>query len=99
MILRSLRLQNMRAHVNSVVTLAPNINLLYGPNGAGKTNIIEAVHYLCLAKSFLTNVERYVIQRGQPFFEIEGKFEGSLRKEVDGSRYRIRSNDFGATQR
>jgi len=82
MILRSLRLQNMRAHVNSVVTLAPNINLLYGPNGAGKTNIIEAVHYLCLAKSFLTNVERYVIQRGQPFFEIEGKFEGSLRKEV-----------------
>jgi len=72
----------MRAHVNSTVTLSPGINLLYGPNGAGKTNILEAVHYLCLSKSFLTGVERYVIRRGESFFEVEGTFQGSIRKEV-----------------
>ena len=82
MILRSLRLRNTRAHASSALTLTPGINLLYGSNGAGKTNILEAVHYLCLSKSFLTNVERYVLQRGKDFFEIEGKFEGTLRREV-----------------
>jgi len=82
MILRYLRIRNMRAHVNSTVTLSPGINLLYGPNGAGKTNILEAVHYLCLSKSFLTGVERYVIRRGESFFEVEGTFQGSIRKEV-----------------
>ena len=82
MILRSLRLRNIRAHTNSTVTLTPGINLLYGSNGAGKTNILEAVHYLCLSKSFLTNVERYVLRRNEDFFEVEGAFEGSVRSEV-----------------
>jgi len=82
MILRSLRLRNMRAHSDSTVILSSGVNLLYGSNGAGKTNILEAIHYLCLTKSFLTGVERYVIQRSQDYFEVEGQFEGSVRKEV-----------------
>ncbi|MCY4159079.1 MAG: DNA replication and repair protein RecF [Bacteroidetes bacterium] len=82
MVLRSVRLRNIRAHADSVLTFAPGINLLYGSNGAGKTNILEAVHYLCLSKSFLTSVERYVLRRSTPFFEIEGEFEGTLRREL-----------------
>ena len=82
MILRALRLRNMRAHSDSTVDLSSGVNLLYGSNGAGKTNILEAIHYLCLTKSFLTGVERYVIQRGQDYFEVEGQFEGTVRKEV-----------------
>lgn len=73
----------MRAHADTTLTFAPGINLLYGPNGAGKTNILEAIHYLCLSKSFLTNVDRYVLRQAAPFFEIEGKFEGSLRREIE----------------
>ncbi len=83
MILRSISLRSMRAHVDTTLALAPGINLLYGPNGAGKTNILEAIHYLCLSKSFLTNVDRYVVQRRQPFFEIKGRFEGSLRRNLE----------------
>lgn len=82
MTLRSLRLRNMRAHSNSTIDLSSGVNLLYGCNGAGKTNILEAIHYLCLTKSFLTGVERYVIQRGQDYFEVEGQFEGTVRKKV-----------------
>jgi len=82
MILRSIRLRNVRAHADTILPLEPGINLLYGSNGAGKTNILEAVHYICLSKSFLTNVERYVLRRGETFFEIEGKFEGTLRRKV-----------------
>lgn len=82
MILRSLRLRSVRAHADTTLALTPGINLLYGPNGAGKTNILEAVHYLCLSKSFLTGVDRYVLRRGEKYFEIEGEFAGTLRREV-----------------
>ena len=82
MILRSLRLRSVRAHADTTLALTPGINLFYGPNGAGKTNILEAVHYLCLSKSFLTGVDRYVLRRGEKFFEIEGEFTGTLRREV-----------------
>src|SRR5690606_535065 len=61
---------------------APGVNLLYGPNGAGKTNVLEAIHYLCLTKSFLTGQDNYAIQRGASFFEVEGQFEGERRADL-----------------
>jgi DNA replication and repair protein RecF len=80
--LRSLRLLAFRAHDDTAFELAPKINLLYGTNGAGKTNVLEAVHYLCLTKSFLTSADQYAVQRGRPFFEVEGAFEAARRATV-----------------
>jgi len=82
MILKSLRLRSFRAHAETELTFAPKVNLLYGPNGAGKTNILEAVHYLCLSKSFIASRDTYALRKGSPFFEIEGLFEGARRPEV-----------------
>ncbi len=76
MILRSLRLRSFRAHAETEFTLAPSINLLYGPNGVGKTNVLEAIHYLCLTKSFTASRDRYAVRKGAPYFELEGTFEG-----------------------
>jgi DNA replication and repair protein RecF len=77
--LRSLHLVSFRAHEDTALELAPKVNLLYGPNGAGKTNVLEAVHYLCLTKSFLTPTDQHVVRRGRPFFEVGGTFEGARR--------------------
>jgi DNA replication and repair protein RecF len=77
--LRSLCLTSFRAHEETALDLAPKINLFYGPNGAGKTNVLEAVHYLCLTKSFLTSTDQHVVRRGRPFLEVEGTFEGRRR--------------------
>ena len=71
MILHTLRLRSFRAHAESEFDLAPSINLLYGPNGSGKTNVLEAVHYLCLTKSFTASRDRYVVRKGAPYFEVE----------------------------
>ena len=75
MVLRSLRLRSFRAHTETEAAFAPKINLLYGPNGAGKTNVLEAVHYLCLTKSFLAARDTYALRKGSPYFEVEGAFE------------------------
>lgn len=45
-------------------------NFLCGPNGSGKTSVIEAIHYLSLARSFRTSSYQYLIKQGRPCFNI-----------------------------
>ena len=80
--LLNLRLKSFRAHSDSYLEFAPKINVLHGPNGAGKTNVLEAVHYLCLSKSFLVGTDGHALQRGSQFFEVEGNFEGEHRASL-----------------
>ncbi len=77
--LLSLRLKSFRAHAETSVDFATKINLLHGPNGAGKTNVLEAIYYLCLTKSFLTRNDAHALQRGAQFFEVDGTFQGEQR--------------------
>lgn len=85
MTLHSLRLRSFRAHIETEATFAPKINVLYGPNGAGKTNVLEAIHYLCLTKSFLASRDTYALRKGSPYFEVEGHFtKGDLQKGSPG---------------
>ena len=54
--------------------LSPEINCFVGDNGAGKTNILDAVHYLALARSMQTLSDSQVVRHGKEAFIIEGKF-------------------------
>ena len=45
-----------------------------GPNGAGKTNLLDAVYYLCLTKSYFGKSDAGNIQFGKQGFRIEGRF-------------------------
>ena len=80
--LTHLRLRSFRAHADTSVELASGVNLLAGPNGAGKTNLLEAIHFLSLAKSFLTSTDAHVVRRGEPHFEVEGTFTGERRSSL-----------------
>ncbi len=82
MLLRTLTLRAFRAHRESHLVLAPKLNLFHGSNGAGKTNVLEAVHFLCLAKSFLTDKDSQALRAGEPMFELEGMFEGERRPRL-----------------
>ena len=80
--LAHLRLRSFRAHDATEVDLAEGVNLFAGPNGAGKTNLLEAIHYLSLGKSFLTSSDAHVVQRGEAHFEVEGSFVGERRPSL-----------------
>lgn len=45
-----------------------------GNNGVGKTNILDAVHYLSLTKSFFYAVDSIGIHHGEDYFIIDGVF-------------------------
>ena len=52
------------------LTPCSGFNFICGPNGSGKTSIIEAIHYLSLARSFRTSSYQYLIRQGQPQFTL-----------------------------
>ncbi len=82
MVLNTLRMVSFRAHLETRIELSSGVNVFFGPNGAGKTNILEAIHYLCLTKSFLASRDAYALQTGAPFFEVEGSFSSSQRSHI-----------------
>ena len=74
-----LKLQNFRNHRDAEIEAAPHLNLITGPNGVGKTNLIDAIHYLCMSRSFVSSSDQYVVNHDEKFFMIEGDFEGQIR--------------------
>ena len=77
--LTRLRLLDFRAHDATEIHPGPVVNLIVGPNGAGKTNLLEAIGYLCMGKSFLSARDAHVVRRGADHFEVEADVEGDTR--------------------
>lgn len=74
-----LKLTNFRNHEQTEVNFAPHLNLITGPNGSGKTNLIDAIHYLCMSRSFVAASDQYVPHQDHKYFMINGNFEGEIR--------------------
>ena len=72
MVLQTLRLHNFRNHQATSFEFGQGINALLGDNGQGKTNILEAISYLCLTKSFYASSDSLVVRIGEQLFEVEG---------------------------
>lgn len=73
--LQQLTLFNFRNYEEAEFIFSPGVNALCGPNGSGKTNILDAIHYLCLSKSYFHNSDSLNIRHGENFFSIHGKFD------------------------
>ncbi|MFI3316908.1 MAG: DNA replication and repair protein RecF [Rikenellaceae bacterium] len=72
MYLKSLSLINFKNIAQAQLEFSPTINALVGDNGAGKTNIIDAIHYLSLAKSMMVMTDRQSVRHDEPFFVVDG---------------------------
>lgn len=77
--IKKVQLVSFRAHRDTLIEFAPKVNLIYGANGVGKTNVLEAIHYLALSKSFLTSKDVYALRKGDAFFEVNGEFSSIQR--------------------
>ena len=84
MVLTHLELRNFRNHTNTVVDCTEGINVFLGDNGEGKTNLLEAISYLCLTKSFLNANDRTVLMNGENAFSVKG-----IVFSTQGTKYNI----------
>jgi DNA replication and repair protein RecF len=85
MLIKRLELLNFRNHQKNEVEWTPHLNVITGPNGAGKTSLIDAIHYLCMSRSFVSNSDMYVTHKGDSYFMLKGWFEGQIRSEFQVS--------------
>ncbi len=74
MYLKILSLTNFKNYEHAKLVFSPRINCFVGNNGVGKTNILDAVHYLSLTKSFFNPVDSIGIHHGEDYFIIDGMF-------------------------
>jgi DNA replication and repair protein RecF len=85
MYITELQLQHFRNHVETNVEWAPHLNVIIGPNGAGKTSLIDAIHYLCMSRSFVSSSDMYVVNQDSKYFMLTGSFKGQIRSEFEVS--------------
>jgi len=74
MYLKSVSLLNFKNIGEAEVSFSPRINCFVGNNGVGKTNLLDAIHYLCLCKSYFNPVDTQNIFHNREFAVIQGLF-------------------------
>ncbi|TWR28187.1 DNA replication/repair protein RecF [Mucilaginibacter achroorhodeus] len=82
MYLQHLSFINFKNYAEAELSLAEGVNAFVGNNGAGKTNLLDAVHYLSLCKSYFNPIDSQQIKQGADFFMINGTFQKNGGKEV-----------------
>jgi DNA replication and repair protein RecF len=81
MYLSKLKLSNFKNYGETDIDFSPKINCFVGDNGVGKTNILDAIHYLSLTKSYFTNIDSNSIKHGEDYFLIKGIFTSEAGEE------------------
>ncbi|WDF46481.1 DNA replication/repair protein RecF [Chryseobacterium sp. KACC 21268] len=91
MIINKLSLINFKSHSEVTFDFSPQINCFVGNNGVGKTNILDALHYLSVGKSFLGNSDLNNIlsqkledgsQKTMDFFVIDSEIQNEEKEDL-----------------
>jgi DNA replication and repair protein RecF len=82
MFLKELSLIHFKNYSEAKLEFGPAINCFAGDNGAGKTNLLDAIHYLSLCKSYFNPVDSQNISHDAPFFLIQGHYSRDGRDEI-----------------
>ncbi len=69
--LSKLKLINYKNYENQSIEFHPRLNAILGLNGSGKTNLLDAIHYLSIGKSYFSSSDRYVKNLNADFFRLE----------------------------
>jgi DNA replication and repair protein RecF len=74
-ILRHINILQFKNHRQQSFAFAHRITGIVGKNGIGKTNLLDAVYYLCFARSYFTKSDKNLQSFEHLGFRIDGVFE------------------------
>ncbi len=75
MFLKNLNILNFKNWPEGEFSFSEKLNCFVGPNGSGKTNLLDAVHYLSMCKSYFNTIDSQNIKDEEAFFLVEGTFQ------------------------
>jgi DNA replication and repair protein RecF len=79
--LKNITLLNFKNYAAAELNFAKTVNVFVGNNGAGKTNLLDAIHYLCLCKSYFNPIDSQQIKTDEDIFLIQGDFDRKEKSE------------------
>ena len=83
MLIKKISLKNFRNHNSLSFDFSDHLNVLTGLNAVGKTNVVEAIYYLSLGRSFRTNEDIELINKNHEKAEIDAVIlEGELTRKI-----------------
>jgi DNA replication and repair protein RecF len=75
LVCRELRLRTFRNFAELELSLPASGAVIVGENGSGKTNLLEAVHYLEIFRSFRGASDEQLVHFDAEAFHVRGRFE------------------------
>lgn len=79
--LKNITLLNFKNYSETGLSFTETVNVFTGDNGSGKTNMLDAIHYLCLSKSYFNPIDSQQIKNGEEVFMIQGDFDRNDKNE------------------
>lgn len=79
MYIKQLKLIHFRNYAELDLNWGEGINCLFGKNGSGKTNLLDAIHFQALTRSFRTNQDKQAVQTNESFFLTEGRWQNQAK--------------------
>lgn len=74
MYLSHISLINFKNYDQLDLTFNQKINCFVGDNGTGKTNLLDAIFYLSMTKSYFNSIDTQNIRHGEEYFLIQGEY-------------------------
>ena len=65
LIVSALELTHFKNHRSTLWDFNEKVNIITGNNGNGKTNVLDALHYLSLTRSYLGSTDNQNITHGE----------------------------------
>ncbi|MEA5005909.1 MAG: DNA replication and repair protein RecF [Rikenellaceae bacterium] len=74
MYLKKITVNNFKNIPEAQIIFSPKINCITGINGSGKTNLMDAVYYLSMTKSFFSTVDHLSIMYDSDCTSLNGEY-------------------------
>ena len=75
MFLQKISLANFKSYEYENFEFSEQVNCIVGENGTGKTNLLDAIYFLALTKSSISNQDALSINHEEEYMMIEGEFK------------------------
>ena len=97
--LQQLKVINFRSYDAFDLNFSDSLNCITGFNGAGKTNVLDAIYFCSLTKSYFSSSDQFVLKQHADFFRLDARFVEKdvpvlwVCKAAKGKRKEILVND------
>lgn len=91
MFLERIHLIQFKNHQSTEIQFISGLNAFIGSNGSGKTNILDAIHYMSMCKSYLNPIDKQNVMFEGSFFHINGTWNMNSHSNQVSCSYKLGS--------